>query len=82
MKAIKYSAAWCGPCKMLTKKLEQDGIIIEERDIDSFKEDVMKYGIRSVPAIVILDKDGNRMETMIGANLTETQFKRLKELSL
>lgn len=82
MKAIKYSAAWCGPCKMLTKKLEQDGIIIEERVIDSFKEDVTKYGIRSVPAIVIIDNDGNRMETMIGANLTDEQFKRLKELSL
>ncbi len=82
MKAIKFSATWCGPCKMLSKQLENLGIKIEERDIDTNKDDVKLYGIRGVPTIVIVDPDGNRMDSYVGANLTPEQITRLKELSL
>ena len=67
---------------MLSKKLEQEGIKIEERDIDTNKEDARRYGIRSVPTIVILDPDGNRMESIVGAALSPEQIEKLRKLSL
>ncbi len=80
MKAIKFSQETCGPCKMLSARLLQEGINIEERIVT--KEDAALYGIRSVPTIVILDDDGNRMDSYIGANLTTEQMAKLKGLSL
>lgn len=82
MKAIKFSASWCGPCKMLSKKLEQEGIKIEERDVDQNKDDAKLYGIRGVPTIIILDNDGNKLDAYVGANLSNEQLEKLKELSL
>lgn len=82
MKALKFSAVWCAPCKMLTARFKQEGINIEEVDVDYNKELAQKYGVRSVPTVVILDPDGNRMESIVGANYTKEQLQRLKNLSL
>lgn len=55
MKLIRFTASWCQPCKTLAKNLEQAGldIPIEVVDIDENEELATKYGIRSVPTVVM-----------------------------
>jgi thioredoxin 1 len=56
IEVLKFSATWCGPCRVLAHTLEGvEGIT--NIDIDKDQETARKYGIRSVPALVFL-KDG------------------------
>ena len=59
MKLLKFSASWCGPCKMLSKTIEQikDEIPCDiiEIDIDDDFETANKFQIRSVPTLVLMD---------------------------
>ena len=59
MKLLKFSASWCGPCKMLSKTIEQvkdelDCDIVEI-DIDDDFETANKFQIRGVPTLVLMD---------------------------
>lgn len=59
-KILKFSAAWCGPCQMLTTTIKNSGdlgIMIEEVDIDDNLDLASSYNIRSVPTLVMLDGD-------------------------
>jgi thioredoxin 1 len=68
MKIIKFQADWCGPCKALTKVLEQidTKTLIEVVDIDEKPEVAVEYGIRSVPTLVKLDENNNVIERLSG----------------
>ena len=59
MKVLRFTASWCGPCKMLAKTLEDvdTQIPIETIDIDENQQLAMDYGIRGVPTLVMLDGD-------------------------
>ncbi len=60
-KVLKFYAEWCAPCKVLTQKLEdvETNLPIEEVDIEKNKDLVTKYGVRSVPTMVMLEDDGS-----------------------
>ena len=60
MKLMKFSASWCGPCKMLSKVM--DGVDLGDVqlmniDIDENSDLAVQYGIRGVPTMVLLDAD-------------------------
>jgi thioredoxin 1 len=58
MKQILYfTAAWCGPCKMLAPRMEKISNQINYRkiDVDSESSISSQYGIRSVPTLVLLE---------------------------
>tara|TARA_B100001057_G_scaffold474839_1_gene540917 strand:+ start:794 stop:1084 length:291 start_codon:yes stop_codon:yes gene_type:complete len=61
---VQFSAAWCGPCKTLTKTIEQNkdkfNVPIYKVDIDSSQELAKALGIRSVPTIIRFE---NKQET-------------------
>lgn len=65
MQAIYFKASWCGPCKVWHPKFieacEALGDKITYRTVDAVEqeEECDKYGIRNVPAVVILDDEGN-----------------------
>ena len=57
MKLIKFSLPHCQPCKVLTKQMKTEGI--ESTDVSLFEDTEelgMKFGIRNVPTVVILDE--------------------------
>ena len=58
-KIVRFTASWCGPCKMLAKTLEEvdSKLPIEVVDIDVHPEVAAEYGIRSVPTLVMLHEN-------------------------
>ena len=58
IEVLKFSATWCGPCKMLSKVLE-DVEGITNVDIDTEMEIARENKVRSVPTIVF-KKDGKK----------------------
>lgn len=57
---LKFSASWCGPCQALGMTLKEKddwGIPIQEVDIDDNLDLAAKYGIRSVPTMIIVEGD-------------------------
>ena len=70
MKSVKYfSATWCGPCKAfkpIMQEVANDGYSVEFIDVDQSQDTATKYGIRSVPTVVI-EESGNELSRFVGA---------------
>lgn len=80
MKVLKFQADWCGPCKMLSRVLEdmQLSVEVEPIDIDANKELAVQYGIRGVPTCILLNDDGAELRRHSGV-MTEQQFNKFVE---
>jgi len=69
---VDFWAEWCMPCKMIAPYLddiaaEQDGkITIAKLNVDDSPMTAQKYGIRSIPTLLIF-KNGTVSDTIIGA---------------
>ena len=66
---IKLGATWCTPCKVLSKLIEDIDLgpyILVEIDVDSQREQAMKYNIRGVPVLVVEDDNGNELRRSVG----------------
>ena len=61
---VQFSATWCGPCKTLTKTIDQNedkfNVPIYKIDIDESRDLAQALGIRSVPTIIRFE---NKQET-------------------
>ena len=65
IEVLKFSATWCGPCKILATTLK--GMVgITDIDIERDMEKARKYNVRSVPTLVFL-KNGKEVHRLSGA---------------
>ncbi len=68
---VDFWAEWCGPCRMIAPMVEQmandyEGkAVIVKVDVDSNPELSVKYGIRSIPSLMIF-KGGDLVEKFVG----------------
>ena len=66
---VTFSAAWCGPCRMMAPLLEKAETTNQGRvakvDVDDSSEIAAKFGIRSIPTTVIFSK-GEAVEKKVG----------------
>ena len=69
--ALYFSAEWCGPCKpfkpVAMAALDNAGIQVIEYDADTAFEETTKFGVRSLPTI-ILQKDNVEIARVTGAS--------------
>jgi len=73
MKKIFYfSAAWCGPCKMLGPIMESlaGQINYEKIDVDNNQDLSIQYGVRNVPTLVLVD-NGEAVGRLVGVQSKE-----------
>ena len=69
---VDFWAEWCGPCKMIAPSVhdmavEYDGqLSVGKLDVDSNPGIAMKYGVRSIPALIFF-KDGKPIDQIVGA---------------
>lgn len=68
MKVIKFSAAWCQPCKVVSGILEQieNKPLIEEVDIDEHFQLAALHQVRGVPTLIKLDDNGHEIGRIVG----------------
>ena len=72
---LDFYAPWCGPCRMVAPAMEEiaserDDIKVGKVDIEDQRELADKFGVLSVPALVVM-KDGKIVNRAIGARPKE-----------
>ena len=69
---VDFWAPWCGPCRMIAPVIEELAVDFDGRatiakcNTDEQQDIAIKYGIRSIPAILFF-KDGKLVDQMVGA---------------
>ena len=56
-KILYFSAAWCGPCKMLGPIMESlsGQINYEKIDVDNNQDLPIQYGVRNIPTLILVE---------------------------
>lgn len=68
---VDFTATWCGPCKQLAPIVEkiaddyEGKVRVGKLDIDAERSIAEKYGIRSVPTVLVF-KDGQKHASHVG----------------
>lgn len=83
---VDFTAAWCGPCKMLAPVLEElaqeykDKVKIGKLDVDTNPKTATNYGVMSIPALIFFKK-GKVINQIVGA-LSKQELKKQIEANL
>ena len=81
---IQFSAAWCGPCKVLSPILEElddeiEGVEFVKLDVDQHPQIAGQNQVMGVPTVVIL-KDGEVKDRFVGVQPKEVIKEKITSL--
>lgn len=83
---VDFWAEWCGPCKMIAPILDEIAdeytakLIIAKLNVDESGDIASKYGIRSIPTLMLF-KNGEKVDQQVGL-LSKTQLKEFLDKNL
>jgi thioredoxin len=69
---VDFSAAWCGPCRMLDPAIESEiakregKIELAKIDVDAESTLAAQYGVQSIPTVAVF-RDGKPVTGFVGA---------------
>ena len=71
-KILYFTATWCGPCKALGPVMDslQGQINFDKIDVDTNRDLSTKYGVRSVPLLVLVEGE-NEINRIVGVQTKE-----------
>ena len=81
---VDFWAEWCGPCRMVGPAVEQlsqtmrNKIKVAKLNVDQNQEIAMKYGIRSIPSLLLF-KAGMEIARTVGASSKESYQKFIEQ---
>lgn len=76
---IKFTATWCGPCKMMApvfKKCAEtyvDSALFLEVDVDDAPELATRFEVNAMPTFVVVNKRGKVAEKLVGASKSKLE---------
>lgn len=82
----KFFGVWCGPCKALEPVFESlkgkvdNSVNISYIDVDRQQEEAVKYGVRSVPTVVI-EQNGQEVKRLVGVQTEATYLREINSLT-
>jgi len=70
---VDFYADWCGPCRRIGPVLEQiaagnPNIALQKVNVDKHPDLAKEYHATAIPHIIIYDRNGGEVDTVIGAN--------------
>jgi thioredoxin 1 len=74
---VDFWAEWCGPCRMMSPAIDDlashyDGrAVIAKVNVDEYPEIAGRYGIRSIPTLLVFKK-GEVVESTLGVQSSDT----------
>ena len=79
---VDFWAPWCGPCRMLGPIIEEvanevEGVTVGKLNVDENPQTAGEFQVMSIPT-VILFKDGEAVETMIGLRPKEAYMEAIE----
>jgi len=83
---VDFWAEWCGPCKAIAPILEQIAVEFQDRldiakvDVEGSQTTAMKYGIRSIPTLMLFK--GGVVEAQQVGLVSKEQLQKLLEAKL
>lgn len=81
---VDFWAEWCGPCRMVSPAVEQlsqtmsDKIKVAKLNVDENQEIAMRYGVRSIPSLILF-KAGKEIARTVGAAPKEAYQKFVEQ---
>jgi thioredoxin 1 len=74
---VDFYATWCGPCKMVAPVIEKLSETVTQAnfikvDVDESPDVAAEYGVTAMPTFIFF-KNGEKVETVIGANVGKLQ---------